>query len=221
MQNTVFFKHFKIILFTIIVNCLLSTAAYCDSDNIDNIDDSEDLDALFLFPPAFNKTYLGGKDFSGIPSRISCSIYFTEFTKMFVETHTIIKIKTDNPRHYPVFFSAYSIKKSLYDYPFAIRDQAPLYIKEYDFYAERFKYDMKIKNVVFILNPTTINGLTLGGFYYIFEDNKDTREAFSKDIGFIEIEGGLLVSSKYQGVEMLINHNVFGVPYCDVGIKFW
>ncbi len=214
-------KSLIVVLFFLIVNCFLSTDAYCDLDNSDGTDNLEELDTLFLFPPSFNKSYLGGREFTGIPSRISCSIYFTEFTKMFVEKHTVVRIKTDNPRHYPVFFSAYSIQKSLYDYPFAIRDQAPLYIKEYNFYAERFKYDMKIKDVVFIISPTTINGLTLGGFYYIFEDNKDTREAFSKDIGFIEIEGGLLVSSKYQGIEMLINHNVFGVPYCDVGIKFW
>ena len=209
-----YFKFLREVVYYVLTSyciCFLTDKAYCDSENI------------FEFAPSFNRTYLGSQNFSGIPSKYTCRNLFLDdrIKSPFIEKHSVIKIKTDSPKHFPIFFSAYVLKKTFYDYPFAIKDQAPLFVKEYDFYSEKFKYKMKIKAAIYIYGPVSINGLTLGGFYYIFEDLEDTRRAFSEDIGYVEIEEGLLVSAKYKGIEMLINHNVFGVPYCDVGIKFW
>lgn len=167
------------------------------------------------------KIYLGGSRFYGIPESLSCSSMFMTFKKSFIKRHTIINIqKTSNP-FLRISFPAVVLKDHFYDSPFAVRDMAPCYIKEYDFYKEKFKYNMKLKLALYIHGPVTLGNITLGGFYYLFENNEDTKKAFSEDIGYLITKEGILVSARYRGIEMIINHNVFGVPYCDLGVKFW
>ena len=84
-------------------------------------------------PPPFDKRYPGSVSFSGIPSRHSCTNLFMTYRSLYIEGPTIVRIKTADETPFPILFPALSIKKQFYDCPFGIRDQAPLYIKEYDF----------------------------------------------------------------------------------------